>query len=61
VTLITRYCLACGTDGEFEQPPCHDGLGGDCPEWACVRCGTAILLGAALTVEAGPAVLRHAA
>ncbi|MFA1538808.1 hypothetical protein [Actinomadura monticuli] len=29
----------------FEQPPCLDGHGGQCPERACVECGTAVLVG----------------
>ncbi|MEV5828538.1 hypothetical protein AB0L25_23550 [Spirillospora sp. NPDC052242] len=29
----------------FEQPPCPDGHGPDCPERACVDCGTAVLVG----------------
>ncbi|WP_169806820.1 hypothetical protein [Actinomadura macra] len=29
----------------FEQPPCPDGHGGECPERACVECGTAVLVG----------------
>jgi hypothetical protein len=29
----------------FEQPECRDHHGGDCPEWVCVSCGEALLLG----------------
>ncbi|GGV07688.1 hypothetical protein GCM10010182_28500 [Actinomadura cremea] len=29
----------------FEQPPCPDGHGPDCPERACVECGAAVLVG----------------
>ncbi|MFD0899945.1 hypothetical protein [Actinomadura sediminis] len=29
----------------FEQPPCPDGHGPDCPERACVDCGSAVLVG----------------
>ncbi|QFG20704.1 hypothetical protein [Actinomadura sp. WMMB 499] len=29
----------------FEQPPCSDGHGSDCPERACVECGAAVLAG----------------
>ncbi|MBE1537612.1 hypothetical protein [Actinomadura algeriensis] len=29
----------------FEQPPCPDGHGPDCPERVCVECGAAVLLG----------------
>ncbi|MFA1545493.1 hypothetical protein [Actinomadura chokoriensis] len=42
----------------FEQPPCPDGHGAECPERACVECGTAILVGlppvTAPDREAGP-------
>jgi hypothetical protein len=30
----------------FVQPPCAEGHtddGGDCPEWACTDCGTAVV------------------
>jgi hypothetical protein len=42
------HCTTCGEDTEFEQPTCVDGHtedGGDCPEWACVHCGTALIVG----------------
>ena len=39
-------CPACGDDhATFVQPPCADGHtddGGECPEWACADCGTAL-------------------
>lgn len=44
----TWPCPTCGQDTDFEQPTCLDGHtegGGECPEWACVRCGTAVLTG----------------
>lgn len=37
-------CPTCGDIRVFEQPPCRDGHGQDCPEWACTACGTALLL-----------------
>ncbi len=40
-----RHCPSCHDERAFVQPPCLDGHGGDCPELACVDCGTAILLG----------------
>ncbi|RSN64401.1 hypothetical protein DMH08_17810, partial [Actinomadura sp. WAC 06369] len=39
------YCSTCGDERMFEQPPCPDGHGPDCPERACVDCGTAVLVG----------------
>jgi hypothetical protein len=41
-------CPPCGEITEFVQPPCADGHtenGGDCPEWTCVDCGAAVVLG----------------
>ena len=41
-------CLDCGDVREFVQPPCADGHtddGGDCPEWACADCGSAVVTG----------------
>jgi hypothetical protein len=56
-------CPACGDERAFVQPPCTDGHtddGGDCPEWACAECGTAVVVGNAAPVGAG-APLRRAA
>lgn len=33
----------------FEQPPCPDGHGEECPERACAECGSAVLVGSPLT------------
>ena len=59
-------CPPCGEITLFVQPPCADGHtddGGECPEWACVDCGTAFVSGdvapAAVAVDAGRLV--HAA
>lgn len=41
----TRHCSACDGERQFEQPPCADDHGPDCPEYACVECGMAILIG----------------
>ena len=41
-------CPACSDDREFVQPPCVDGHtddGGECPEWACADCGSAVVTG----------------
>ncbi|MFP5371774.1 MAG: hypothetical protein ACLGI3_13645 [Actinomycetes bacterium] len=41
-------CPPCGDVREFVQPPCADGHtddGGECPEWACVDCGSAVVAG----------------
>jgi hypothetical protein len=41
-------CPPCGEIREFIQPTCLDGHtddGGECPEWACVDCGSAVVFG----------------
>jgi hypothetical protein len=39
-------CPDCRDESVFEQPPCEDGHGFDCPEWCCVTCGSAVFVGA---------------
>jgi|GEM_PF-962644 len=38
------HCPQCASERSFERPECLDGHGADCPERACVHCGTAILV-----------------
>jgi hypothetical protein len=43
-----EICPACDEVRDFVQPPCADGHtadGGECPEWACADCGTALVIG----------------
>jgi hypothetical protein len=43
-----ELCPACDELRDFVQPPCADGHtddGGECPEWACADCGTALVIG----------------
>ena len=43
-------CPSCDEVRDFVQPPCADGHtddGGECPEWACADCGTALVIGGA--------------
>ncbi|MGI8613481.1 MAG: hypothetical protein ACR2KL_06005 [Nocardioidaceae bacterium] len=54
------WCTICGGDSDFEQPPCDDGHGFDCPELICVQCSSALVgswsdtaAGAPLTAAAG--------
>lgn len=44
-TTVLRWCSTCRAEIGFEQPECLDGHGAECPEWACVQCGEAILIG----------------
>ncbi len=59
----TWPCPACGDERAFVQPPCVDGHtdgGGECPEWACADCGTAVFTGD-LAPAAASAPARRAA
>ena len=38
-------CPECRDESAFEQPPCEEGHGLDCPEWFCVTCGFAVFAG----------------
>ena len=45
-----RLCSECGADQLFEQyhglpGSCPDAADGDCPEWSCTECGSAMLSG----------------
>ncbi len=56
-------CPPCGEITEYVQPPCTDGHtddGDDCPEWSCVRCGSAVVMGESSRVTDVVRV-RHAA
>jgi hypothetical protein len=49
-----RHCPTCDDVTEYVQPPCADGHtddGGECPEWICVDCGAALLIGDVDTVS----------
>jgi hypothetical protein len=50
--LVVLFCPTCGDERLAEIPPCPDGHGSDCPDRACVECGTALLLDAALFAAA---------
>jgi hypothetical protein len=41
----TAWCATCRDDSTFEQPECVDGHGIECPEWVCVRCAEAVMIG----------------
>jgi hypothetical protein len=43
--VVLRWCATCLDETMFEQPECGDQHGGECPEWVCVSCGEALLLG----------------
>jgi len=45
---VMRFCTTCQADVAFDQPDCLDEHGLDCPEWVCVECGDAVLIGAVL-------------
>jgi hypothetical protein len=57
------HCPPCGEVREFVQPECLDGHtadGGECPEWVCVECGGAFVIGE-VGVVSDVLRLRHAA
>jgi hypothetical protein len=63
MSLITRHCPHCQDDRPFEHPhepascpDLSDSPDGDCPELACVGCGTALVAGLAVPGLAWPAV-----
>ncbi|HEY3201432.1 MAG TPA: hypothetical protein VGK55_12875 [Actinomycetes bacterium] len=43
---LEGWCTECG-DTTFEQPPCTEGHGEDCPELVCAGCGMAYFAGSA--------------
>jgi hypothetical protein len=50
MTQLTRYCAGCSEDrpfGQLHADPggCPDVPDGDCPEWGCLVCGDAFLIG----------------
>lgn len=55
-------CPGCGGDEPFEQ--IHAGIcpdtDGECPEWACVSCGAAVIMGT-VPAAAGQAGVERAA
>ena len=52
--LVVLYCPSCEREGVAETPPCPDGHGAQCPDRACVECGTALVLDAALFAAVTP-------
>jgi hypothetical protein len=46
--LLFLYCPSCQHECLAETPPCPDGHGDQCPDRACVECGTALVLDAPL-------------
>ena len=56
------YCFTCGEDAPVEAPECVDGHE-DCPDRACLVCGTALVLDPILPTRAaaGAGPLRSAA
>jgi hypothetical protein len=50
VIQMMRPCPDCGADRPFEQHHaeigrCPDTPDGYCPEWSCIECGAALLIG----------------
>ena len=46
------HCFTCLKKVVFEQPPCSEGHGAECDEWACTVCGAAVVAGSlTITVQ----------
>ncbi|HEY1644223.1 MAG TPA: hypothetical protein VGG35_26395 [Streptosporangiaceae bacterium] len=59
---LTRHCSDCDGDRPFEQHhdqpgQCPDSPDGECPEWSCIACGGALLIGA-VSWPAEPATIE---
>lgn len=39
------FCHDCVAERLFEQPPCDEAHGGDCPDLACTACGAGVTVG----------------
>jgi hypothetical protein len=53
VTQAIYDCPTCRRRRAFEQPPCDDGHGGDCPERTCVVCGSALWVDLSADADVG--------
>jgi hypothetical protein len=42
------HCDVCAGVRAFEQPTCVESHDGECPDWACTTCGSAIFLAPAV-------------
>jgi hypothetical protein len=42
IEALFRACRDCGSEAGFEQPPCAEDHGPDCPEWFCLECGSVL-------------------
>lgn len=45
IEALFKACRDCGSDAGFEQPPCAQEHGPDCPEWFCLTCGSVLMVG----------------
>lgn len=59
--LALCHCSTCRQRRGFEQPPCVDGHGGECPERTCVHCGSAIIVGLGAEIADPTEVISRAA
>lgn len=55
------FCAGCAADVSLERPECLDGHGDDCPEWVCVECGDAFVVGFFGVAPAPDESARHVA
>lgn len=51
IEALFRACRDCGSEAGFEQPPCAEDHGPDCPEWFCLECGSVLMVGPPIFVD----------
>jgi len=51
VLIRDLHCDQCADVRAFDQPPCRERHEPECPEWACTKCGNAVLVGPVLTLR----------
>lgn len=56
MTVWVMHCTHCREERDFEQPPCGEGHGVDCPDLACIECGMAVVLPGSQTFVTEPGV-----
>jgi hypothetical protein len=63
VARLKLHCDVCAQLRPFELPPCVEGHGTDCPDWACTGCGSAVFLAPTIMLvdRIAPVVLRKRA
>jgi hypothetical protein len=57
---LKLHCDVCTGIRVFEQPACVESHDGECPDWACTKCGSAIFLAPPIMLlDRRPAIVLH--